>query len=1698
MVDIFPRYWVGNIHSKVHYLFLCVCVSLSLGSSVVDLFMVCFLTETPYMRPRCVFTFLIRGLLCYRAVPLTTLEGSTGISFELKGAGHVSFSQDASILAVEANSALYFFATARLLSGDRSNSDKGKPLCIHEFGNNAIYQLDFRRSPAEDVPVYAVLLDNGSVVVRAMPSESEASGKSCTLRIPNDGRIWCFAWSPKGNHLAVGHNLPGTSPDAYVSMYEISSKDIPSERDIPPMATIRLNSMELENEEGGFLNVNGLFWIKPRSLFVSAQLLNKNKESSASVEGSETAPCSILTWPGSRTEDQSLPSSKDSRNASLMEFFPTNIEPVDNQSEVFPTLCGLKGSCVSFAAVDEWDIAAYSHVLSADEHIKLIMVSESYPMDSVKGVELSDDKLAIRIPNAPGDEDNFVSGLGMDLSKALDSSEPHPLDDTAPDLPPQPILWAVTSDGVLRAYVCGNMNPDAPAAAITAPDICLPKHVKDDTHHMDSISDNEGFRIGMSSKEAQAAATALPESDEEDDLSLLTAAARVEQGGKPLPSLSVSGAPSLPLFNFSKSPVALGEPKDEKKGTEVAFSFGRPPTKSTTEAPTVPIVGSFAGETTPQTYAFPAAFKEKVPITTKEREPALVSEGEAGQISVSQRTTMPSAPSPIATKVIEPSLHLSPEDAPHEASMERQFAKSVLQTRQLEVDAHDAIKNAVQGAKGVMGSKPDFDASHERVVTLLQKVGSLLEDIQSMNADFQRALGVMKGTYARMDAMPAFLSRDFHHAESVGGRESAMRSVRKKILGPHEATTMHKLPLPLSFRRKEVLHSIEEIRTRLDDLGQCLDAFETRYRKAVSRRSQSDGTGKSIDTRGCFLDIANESSMVALLETINAQWGIICDLQERLESLGSAAHSLGIDQMFSPADSSFVKLITPDDAHRNGKSKMVDTGLNHGAFSSPRTDIMVRKGLFRSPTGTSPLLHVDDSRPQRLPWRTAKSLDLKNSPALLSSASKQGTRLKLRNRDGKLSVLGMKSHLSNSPASASSLHRESRSSPAGSRLPSQWGTSLSEHQTLAASLLHRVRDIEGGVRITTVETFDRKGAAAKSKEERRSGDTIVTDRKPKLHQLTPLRLPEIPEPYMPKYDSKDLKNFLHHELKDEVEPPSRLTASSQLPTRAQMFAPSSKGAVSGGTKGFLAPSETKLPSGRASSQPPLPSPSQLAASQSLMTKAGIKTAEKGDDTAAPRKPSSSQPPLPSASQLAASQGLMAKAGIKTAEKGGDAPKLSKPTSSQPPLPSVSQLAVSQGLLAKAGIKTAGDGKKDTPTPSASKASSQPPLPSASQLAASQSLMAKAGIKTAEKGVASASIPSDKTTSQPPLPTSSQLATSQGLMTKLGTEIPAGTGAKPSSSSVSFNPPDLGQKFGFQTGNGEKDASAEQKKADGAATGGFGAVTSQPAFSFAGLSLGVSSASPLSSSSSQSGFTAATTGSFMTDSSGSSSTPSWTPSLGAPSSSAAAPFASSFGAPAAFSSPFGKAISFGTTSANSSASPAFGGATTSQFGVQSSGGAFASSFSSSTGGSGFGGGFGMQSSSGSSSPGFAASIPSSLSGSVASPFGAPAALGAGTNQSPIAGFGQQSQFGSSAVGNAFGQPAGFGMASGNVGFGQAAQSGGGFGAFSNPQGSGQGGFGAFAASSGGGFGALSGGGMAGFAAPKVTPSSGGSSMWAPRK
>ncbi|RMZ57267.1 hypothetical protein APUTEX25_004101 [Auxenochlorella protothecoides] len=180
------------------------------------------------------------------------------------------------------------------------------------------------------------------------------------------------------------------------------------------LRTLRLSSIEVQTEATA-IELESLAWLQPNRILAQP-----------------VAPLGLLRWEGE------LP---DANSAQFSEFFALNVLP-DR------TAGGLR-----LAEVPGWGATIYSHAAAADDHIKVLLLEDSG--DPV-AADITDDRLAIRLPNAPDDGDNFVTGLGVDLTAGVQVEVSHPTDPEAGDLGPQPLLWVATSDGMLRAYTFGS------------------------------------------------------------------------------------------------------------------------------------------------------------------------------------------------------------------------------------------------------------------------------------------------------------------------------------------------------------------------------------------------------------------------------------------------------------------------------------------------------------------------------------------------------------------------------------------------------------------------------------------------------------------------------------------------------------------------------------------------------------------------------------------------------------------------------------------------------------------------------------------------------------------------------------------------------------------------------------------------------------------------------------------------------------------------------------------------------------------------------------------------------------------------------------------------------------------------------------------------------------------------------------------
>jgi hypothetical protein len=230
-----------------------------------------------------------------------------------------------------------------------------------------------------------------------------------------------FAFSPPlRDQLAFG-------VDDEVRFYDLSSGTV--ERSVKLTCDDVLRDGD-DDDNKLKMRVDGLVWTKDRGIMVSAEI---------SPDGDRLVTILCLTWTSDR----------DGVGYELQELYPTDV------SHTCPP--DLSNQMLVGATVSGWDEAAIiSHKGNFDGHIRPFISLEGASGTSIAFENITEDKLCIRIPNAPGDEDNCVRNICLDFT--MGPACPHPLDDQAEDLQGFPRAWILTSDGLLRAYIMGSVS----------------------------------------------------------------------------------------------------------------------------------------------------------------------------------------------------------------------------------------------------------------------------------------------------------------------------------------------------------------------------------------------------------------------------------------------------------------------------------------------------------------------------------------------------------------------------------------------------------------------------------------------------------------------------------------------------------------------------------------------------------------------------------------------------------------------------------------------------------------------------------------------------------------------------------------------------------------------------------------------------------------------------------------------------------------------------------------------------------------------------------------------------------------------------------------------------------------------------------------------------------------------------------------
>ncbi|KAL4522854.1 hypothetical protein Ndes2526A_g07587 [Nannochloris sp. 'desiccata'] len=1148
-------------------------------------------------------------------LPSKNITSIGGVAVPVDGANIISLASDASIFAVGTAHDIHIYSTADVLE----NKGVDTPLRRDKLGIGTIVDISWRPQQQDSFQYEYAALVSGKVHLVNVSNGTVRQLEN----IPNNAA--CISWSPDGSIFAVG-------ADDTVSLCDVQSNGA-----AVPMCTIQAISQDVLDESQSLL-VEGLRWLPSNgtrgttSLLVLSRLMEDE-------EFTNLAPCGIISWPRSTGS----PCPTDASQITMAEFFAINLAaPEEFEESNFRFSAATDGNasqqhqappCLVSATVSGWGATVFTHMHAFDDHIKIVQQQ----VDLLQGIDVTDDKLAIRIPNAPGDANNYVVGLGFDLSSQGAGSivVQHPTDETAPDLQPQPVLWVATSDGVLRAYSFGSTKerpnvvegrvqplPKAPTVVYNAA-----VGAKDNTSRDGSI--------------AAAAAAALPESDsdfeeeeeeEEGEIEIVKAATK-EPEPKPLfgfaaavPTGAAAASPPAPGFSFA-GPPPPSQPS--------SFSVGAVPasnniTSLSTSAASLSIFSNASAAPPSSVGSQPPlpsfgqmqqaqALKAKADAVTATPAPAAAAAAAAKAPSVeteekSEEEEQKHRPARSHTAIISPAARL--QDAGDEAAtLERDFLKSLEETRILEASIHDAIADALRGADTGVGSHADFETLRQQVYTLQSDVTTASETLAGLRGEFEAlALGVKEG-YMRMEAMPAFKYNEKNRNSTRDGFSTTSELRHKQPLAP-----------ALGSLRDSARSHLRALSQKLDELKECVVALEDTHRQArtgeVSRQSQVASTP--------------QAQAFALYEAINAQSAVIQAQTAKVDDLAASIKGSGIMLRIASLDldalllgggtgstDDFCNVLTFDD-RMDEQQQQRQRGL-----VARRSSTGASSGTHYQSPASSPLVHIDPSKKSRVPWQSVRT-----SPGIVRRLSS-----------------------TSSPALASPL---SLSSPlhGGGICGAEYATSRGvawKGNALARDILSRCKNLQGGIRVTEVSGMPSTPPLKLQSNIERGGGGGGGRKgvgKNVLPPLRPLVLPELPEPYMP--EPKIAATRTTSGLLNSTSAGKTTSVAAAKPSVVKLNVHAAPAAPS------LIPKpkpSMSTSSSSGSQQPPLPSFAQVEAAAAL--KANLRGSTKDDrppsasDSSKPAKPkpaggstsssSSGQPPLPSFGQLAAAQDLKAKA-----------------------------------------------------------------------------------------------------------------------------------------------------------------------------------------------------------------------------------------------------------------------------------------------------------------------------------------------------------------------------------------------------------------------------------------------------------------------
>ncbi|GAQ82604.1 nuclear pore complex protein Nup214 [Klebsormidium nitens] len=345
-------------------------------------------------------------------------EGEDGVRLvpDLEGIHTLSLSADELLLAVGAKGGVCIFSTQDLI-------DKVQPPPRLQF-DFSVRSLAW--SPSDNRTLLAVLDDDTLRI----------GDLSKGMQGPSRSDVVAASWSPDGRHVAFA------SKDGAIS---IATKDLAT-----VVATIKPALSVGQAELAHHVLIDTLRWIRPGIILLSLVPFNE--------DGSEVEDSPLVAL-----ETASRSSFADEAS-DVREVLFDGLSP-SIQSEATDANAG---PYLHASLIKEWNVVIVANRKSYDDHINLVGWREEDGQETLRQWQIEDDTFIPRVDMPESGDDNFVVGLAIDrTSTQIQLYDPR---DRETQLPPQPIMLHVTSEGTLSAFVFARLDgaKDVPNL-VTAP-----------------------------------------------------------------------------------------------------------------------------------------------------------------------------------------------------------------------------------------------------------------------------------------------------------------------------------------------------------------------------------------------------------------------------------------------------------------------------------------------------------------------------------------------------------------------------------------------------------------------------------------------------------------------------------------------------------------------------------------------------------------------------------------------------------------------------------------------------------------------------------------------------------------------------------------------------------------------------------------------------------------------------------------------------------------------------------------------------------------------------------------------------------------------------------------------------------------------------------------------------------------------------